>query len=692
MLKFDKFELPEMDAQDVRNEYIHYEANSSEWRYQIAEDEEFYLGKQLTQAQKDYLLSVGQPAEANNKIRPAVETVLSNIAAAQPEWDVEPIGKMDNRLAAVYNQLMDMVWNDSNGNVQFRECCKDFIVKGIAYMYIYPDYQADAGDGAIRIKRFNPESVFVDPNTSLSNFADAASIIYSDLHTKESLKVLFPEFADEIDDAQEDYDRNEISSGKYDRDAMFTRADVSYDDEARAKVRKFIRFSKVSIPKAKLTEGISGKVTYFDEEGYKEVSKDKRFQELLEQGNITEELVYETRVREQCVIGDKLYYDEIHPISDYPLVVACNEHNGTPYPVGDVRHAKSPQRMLNRTEALLIAHTNATTNFKLVVEDGAIDPKELQKWNIPNAVVRANPGALREGKIKEFVPPAVSSSLYTEKQRYELDIEQVFGAYKYMQGYAGGSPGTVGEAQIVDEAASRKQNWKVMPIYEMLTLAGRLCTQWIPFVYNQQRVMRIVNDFGSREEVQVNEVFIDDKTGELVKMYDLVTTRADIRVIIGSTRAKSPMADLQKDLQLMSAGIYDKTQVIMNMKTDVDKQGLIQRHSEIAELMQQLRAAQEQVKELSGDLQTRERELFHSRMKAEVAEATKKVSDTVTNVKASARIENAKQREETRKVSEQNSQAAQQAVNSNQAPSPQEGQAEEGQPSPQQPSPPIGLG
>ena len=47
MLKFDKFELPEMDAQDVRNEYVHYEANSSEWRYQIAEDEEFYLGKQL---------------------------------------------------------------------------------------------------------------------------------------------------------------------------------------------------------------------------------------------------------------------------------------------------------------------------------------------------------------------------------------------------------------------------------------------------------------------------------------------------------------------------------------------------------------------------------------------------------------------------------------------------------------------
>ena len=71
----------------------------------------------------------------------------------------------------------------------------------LSFMYIYPDYQADGGDGAIRIKRFNPESIFVDPNTSLSNFSDAASIIYSDLHTKESLKILFPEKESLIENA-----------------------------------------------------------------------------------------------------------------------------------------------------------------------------------------------------------------------------------------------------------------------------------------------------------------------------------------------------------------------------------------------------------------------------------------------------------------------------------------------------------
>ena len=95
MLKIKDLELPELEAYDVRDEYIYYESDSSDYRFQMAEDEAFYLGQQLTDAQKEYLHSVGQPAEANNKIRPAVEQVLSNIAGTNPEWDIEPIGIKD---------------------------------------------------------------------------------------------------------------------------------------------------------------------------------------------------------------------------------------------------------------------------------------------------------------------------------------------------------------------------------------------------------------------------------------------------------------------------------------------------------------------------------------------------------------------------------------------------------------------
>jgi len=661
MLNLRELETKKISAEEVRADYLLFESSSSEYRYQMAEDHEFYLGSQLTKTQKNYLLSVGQPPEANNKIRPAVEQVLANIAASAPEWDVHAVGKTDNDAAFVFDQLLDKIWYESDADVHFRQTCKDFIVKGIAYMYVYPNYKGDGGLGTINVKRMPPESIFVDPNTSLPDFSDASAIIYSDLHTKEHLKVLFPQYAKEIDEAEENHQTNERGSGKYSRDNIETRGTNNLDHQSR--IRKYCYFKKVNIPHALILDTATGKSKIYNKEEYKKLIESKEYKEFLKEGFITEQLTYQTRIREVFVVGDKLLYDEILPISEYPITVACNEHAGNPFPSGDVRHAKTPQRMLNRTEALLISHTNATTNFKLLYEDGAIDASEIQKWHIPNAIIRANPGALASGKIKEFSPPAVSSSLYTEKSRYEIDIETVFGAYKFLQGNSQGAPGTVGEAQIMDESSSRKQNWKILPIYDMLTKTAKVITQWMPNIYDQQRTLRIVSPTGEENEVTLNIPVIDDKTGAVKKLYDMETASFDVRVVVGSTRSTSPMAELQKDLSLLSAGIYDRTQVIMNMKGDIDKASLMQRMSEISNLQSQLAQAQEELKRMRGDLQTREREVFHANMRAEISEATKPVSDAVSNIKSNAKLEQARQRDKTRMVGEELS-VVKQTINS----------------------------
>ena len=661
MLNLRELETKKISAEEVRADYLLFESSSSEYRYQMAEDHEFYLGSQLTKTQKNYLLSVGQPPEANNKIRPAVEQVLANIAASAPEWDVHAVGKTDNDAAFVFDQLLDKIWYESDADVHFRQACKDFIVKGIAYMYVYPNYKGDGGLGTINVKRMPPESIFVDPNTSLPDFSDASAIIYSDLHTKEHLKVLFPQYAREIEEAEENNHRNERESGKYSRDNIETRG--SHDLDHQTRVRKYCYFKKVNIPHALILDTATGKSKLYNKDEYKKLIESKEYDEFLKEGFITEQLTYQTRIREVFVVGDKLLYDEILPISEYPITVACNEHAGNPFPSGDVRHAKTPQRMLNRTEALLISHTNATTNFKLLYEDGAIDASEIQKWHIPNAIIRANPGALASGKIKEFSPPAVSSSLYTEKSRYEIDIETVFGAYKFLQGNSQGAPGTVGEAQIMDESSSRKQNWKILPIYDMLTKTAKVITQWMPNIYDQQRTLRIVSPTGEENEVTLNIPVIDDKTGAVKKLYDMETASFDVRVVVGSTRSTSPMAELQKDLSLLSAGIYDRTQVIMNMKGDIDKASLMQRMSEISNLQSQLAQAQEELKRMRGDLQTREREVFHANMRAEISEATKPVSEAVSNIKSNAKLEQARQRDKTRMVGEELS-VVKQAINS----------------------------
>ena len=645
MISLKNIRLDDLSASDVNEEYIYYQSSAEEHKYQMAEDEEFYLGLQLTQAQKDYLISVGQPPEANNKIRPAVEQVLSNVAGASPEWDVRPVGKTDSEVAFVYNKLLDKIWYDSDGDRHFRSIVKDFTVKGLGYMYVYPDWQAEQGRGGIKIKRIAPENIYVDPNCTDPFFRDASSIILSDTSTKSAMKVMFPDYADEIEDANEDYRDDDYATAKYNRDEIIRRPDVN--DDGQPKVRRYIRWSKVNEEQVLLTDNLTGRQKTFTKEEYDDFKKSERYKAYVKENQVDEEKIYVTRVRETFVVGDVMVYDIVLPVEDYPIVPACNEHNGNPYPAGDVRHAKTPQRMLNRTEALLISHATSTASFKLIYEDGAIDPEELEKWFVPNAIIRANPSALREGKIKELSPPAISSQLYVEKQRYETDIETVFGAYKFQQGNPAGAVGTFGEARILDEASSRKQNWKILPAYDMLTLVGKIVSKYIPYVYDKERVLRVMNPLGIEKELKINIPVINDYTMAIERMYDVTTAEVDIRVVIGSTRSKSPTADLAKDIQLLQAGIYDKTQVIMGLQGDVDKSALLARMSEIGQLRAQNQQLQKQLQAMTGDLQTRERELFHSKMRAEISEATKPVQQAVSNLRATAKNEERKQKQMT---------------------------------------------
>ena len=295
-ISIKKLDLPKIDHTEVWHEYKLFQSSGEEWRYQMAEDEDFYLGNQLTDAQKEYLESVGQPPEANNKIRPAVETVLANIAAASPEWDVRPIGKTDSEMAFVCNQMLDWIWRESQGGVQIRKARKDFIIKGLAYFYVYPDWNADGGMGGVRVRRLSPESVFVDPNTMLSDYSDSSSMIFSDLHTKQALKAVFPQYAKEIEEAREDHEVNEQGSGKYSRDEVWTRDDVGKDHQAM--VRKYVRFSKVNVPMVMITDMNTGKSQKFNRDQYKEMLKDQRYGELVKQSMLMEELVYEKHIRE----------------------------------------------------------------------------------------------------------------------------------------------------------------------------------------------------------------------------------------------------------------------------------------------------------------------------------------------------------------------------------------------------------
>ena len=139
---------------------------------------------------------------------------------------------------------------------------------------------------------------------------------------------------------------------------------------------------------------------------------------------------------------------------------------------------------------------------------------------------------------------------------------------------------------------------------------------------------------------------------------DILIEEGHAVAYFGGSKEEIQMKHMANREKLLREGVVSQA--------DVDKAGLIQRMGEISQLMAENQQMKQQLQNLTGDLQTRERELFHTRMRAEIAEATKPVQKAVSNLQATAKAEQEKQKEITRQTADDLSIFAQsqQSINS----------------------------
>ena len=118
-------------------------------------------------------------------------------------------------------------------------------------------------------------------------------------------------------------------------------------------------------------------------------------------------------------------------------------------------------------------------------------------------------------------------------------------------------------------------------------------------------------------EYVINKRLYDDKTAEVKVINDMTRGKYDVIVVAGSTLPSNRYAELEFYMDAYTKGIVDKTEVLK--KTEVfDMEGVLERTDIIAKLQGQLQGAQEQIKKLQGDMQTRDREAINLRKQVEV--------------------------------------------------------------------------
>jgi hypothetical protein len=126
----------------------------------------------------------------------------------------------------------------------------------------------------------------------------------------------------------------------------------------------------------------------------------------------------------------------------------------------------------------------------------------------------------------------------------------------------------------------------------------------------------------------------DDKRNELLTIEnDIQLGQHDIRVISGSTLPSNKVSEYNMYLDAYKLGLVDDVEVLK--KTEIfDKEGVLQRKGRMAQMQQYITQLENQVKKLSGDLQTSEREQISSRKRTEVEKFKSQLSEIKNSTRA----------------------------------------------------------
>jgi hypothetical protein len=656
----------------------HYREAQDEWGDRASENKDYAHGYQFTSEQIDTLSSRGQAAVPINVIYPAMELSISLLTGRSPAFQTTAREDSDVKTARAISDLMSYVWQGSYGNSHLKESLSDYFMTGRGFLMAYVDPESDYNRGDVRITAVDTLKVLPDPNSRDRFFRDAAHVLVEHLMTGEQVLSMWPDARDTLSRALTTHDDiEEFVSTKVD-DMSRTR-DRVYDNHHRRYV-VIDRYSKVKVDYIHYTMPDGEEKVALDDEfeqlmesaayvlfdpnsGQKQIfagdkAKDGKYlfdqgvkQEdgtlslveippqqdpntgammpmqpiqvamvphslLLEQGVIKAKNVRLPRIKHVIIIGGQLYRSYYLPIDEYPIVPILARHDRDPYPMSDIDFVRPFQDSINKLHMQLVANLANSTNVKVFLPRGSVDKRVVEQdfAKAGSAIIEYDAEMGQPTVVSPLAPPA---GLFSHFQLLISMVERELGVYAIQQGDPSQAPDTYRGTLSIEEYGQRRIKSKLDDVEGSLTQLGKVVLQLIPYVYDEERTIRLLQPNNIMKETVLNQAIANEFGTVVEKVNDVSVGQYDVQVVSGSILPTNRYALLEYYMQLYQMGIIDQVEILK--KTDVaDADGVMERVGMIRNLQGQLAQAQEEIKRLQGDLQTSDREAIQARKRVEV--------------------------------------------------------------------------
>ncbi len=614
-------------AERIQEVWRRWHDARKDWDLHAREDIDFYLGNQFSQQEMKELESRNQSSVPLDRLYSAIEQFKAIITSKPPKFSAVAREESDTKLSNVWKTILEYIWDISDGDETFKQVIHDYAVTGLGYFYAYTDREADYGRGEIKFTYVDPFRVVVDPNARNKYFDDSTGMILSTILSKPQLIDLYPQLAQETEDGKLLIDEvenfsddetfpsttNERTKGSFTPDVV-----KDYDkEEGSEKYQLLEYFSKVKVPFYRIVNLQSGEERILDEENLQKFLSQREVEKAFNQGLLDIAPITQTRIKVTCTLGQIVLYEYVLNTDIYPIVPIPNIWTNTPYPMSDVRKNKDYQRYLNKTMSLITSHAQAAAGLKLLIPQGSVeDIEELERdWANPNATIEYDPSF---GEPHFPAPQPLASSIMQLPQMISQYIDLNMGIFEMQQGNAEVAPRTSSATMMLEDFGQRRSKSKLRDIEGGLKRLGQVIYNLAKGHYTFQKTFRIVQPNNDINEYMVNKRMYDDKSNELKTIEnDILLGQFDVRVIGNSTMPSNKWGEWNIYMEAYQAGLIDRQEALK--KTDIfDKEGVMQRMDIVQQLQQQLQGAQEQIKKLSGDLQTANRAEVQSRKRTEV--------------------------------------------------------------------------
>ena len=372
--------------------------------------------------------------------------------------------------------------------------------------------------------------------------------------------------------------------------------------------------------------------TIITEKEFNLVKKDPNFKDTL----VDFVQFYGTRIRLNCIVGDKTLYSKLMPenVTEYPIVPFHFKWTGTPFPISAVSPLVGKQREINKSHQILVHNASLGSSLRWMHEEGSIDTDYWEKYSSsPGALLPIRPGAAPPTPVQ---PAPLNSAFFNIVQEAKGDMEYLAGIYSSMMGDSGAANETYRGMLALDEYGTRRiKQWMQNSLEPALKQLGILVKQFTQSVYTAQKVFRIVqpNAIQEQRRVEINIPIYNDMGEAVGKIMDYAASKFDVRIVAGSTLPVNRWAYVAELKELMQLGIIDD--IALLAETDIkNKEQIAKRKSMYAQMQSQLGSQEERIKDLSGTIETLERQLVQSGIKDKVMQAAVEINKKKEEVKS----------------------------------------------------------